>query len=241
MERDHYYGRRSATAKEETLTPNNERWSRGDAVKGTVTEEHPAFQTSLRGDNGSEEPAGQTSARTVDGALKEMPPVSVPGIDPRPSKRCLILAHRHGPLVTLHAVECWGAELGLLAQVVPSEVEALVSDVCELAGVPSLPVEFAWAPNRKHRKYLGWYCVYTSLPLFGYHERIVLNRANGGDTLVTLAHELAHHVVGVRRLRESGTPAACRYRPHGLPFPGTYREMVGYIHAQVTGRRDAPQ
>ena len=123
-------------------------------------------------------------------------------------KKCLISAHEHGPLVTLHSVECLGAELGLLARVTPEEVQALADAACELADVPSVPVQFVWAPSRKFRNFLGWHCGETPFPLFRYPAQIVLNRANGGDNLRTLAHELAHNVVGVRRIRECSTRPA---------------------------------
>ena len=130
--------------------------------------------------------------------------------------------------------------MGLLAKVAPSDVEALVVAACQLADVAPVQVEFAWAPNRKPRHYLGWHCGDTLFPLFRYTGRIVLNWANGGNNLRTLAHELAHHVVGVRRMRESTMGPARRYRPHGRPFPKTYHEMVGYIHAQVAARQEFP-
>ena len=153
-------------------------------------------------------------------------------------KKCLIEAHQHSPLVTLHPVECHGAELGLLAPVTPEEAEGLALAACELADVPSVPVEFAWAGRGKSRRHRGWHCGDIPFPLFEYSARIVLNRANGGDNLRTLAHELAHHVVGVRRIRESSTLPARRYRSHGRPFPETYYEMVGYVYAHVAAGWD---
>ena len=45
-------------------------------------------------------------------------------------KKCLIEAHQHSPLVTLHPVECHGAELGLLARVTPEEAEGLALAAC---------------------------------------------------------------------------------------------------------------
>ena len=192
----------------------------------------PALQSSLWGYNGPGESAGTAPTAITVCAPTEAPPVSISRVKSRSLKRCPILAHRHGPLVTLQAVECLGAELGLLARVPRSDVEAIVTAVCELASVPAVPVEFVWAPNRKPRNHLGWYCGHTPLPLFQYPAQIVLNRANGGNTLITLAHELAHHVV-VRRIIEKDTYPARRYRPHVRPFPGTYREMVGYVHAYV--------
>ena len=155
-------------------------------------------------------------------------------------KKCLISAHEHGPLVTLHSVECLGAELGLLARVTPEEVQALADAACELADVPSVPVQFVWAPSRKFRNFLGWHCGETPFPLFRYPAQIILSRANGGDNLRTLAHELAHNVVGVRRIRECSTRPARRFRPHGRPFRETFREMVGYLHDQVTARQEFP-
>ena len=98
-----------------------------------------------------------------------------------------------------------------------------------------MPVEFAWAGRGKSRRHRGWHCGDTSFPLFEYSARIVLNRATGGDNLRTLAHELAHHVVGVRRIRESSTRPARRYRSHGRPFPETYYETVGYVYQVAAG------
>lgn len=232
----------STTAKEGRVVAmvENQGVSTVTVANGAGHEGHQGFQSSFWGHKSLEESVGEAPTPATPGAPTEGQLVRVPGIEPRPSKECFILAHQHSHLVTLHAVECLGAELGLLVRVGQSEVETLVTDVCELAGVPSVTVEFVRAPNRKHRKYLGWYCGYTSLPLFEYSERIVLNGANGGDTLIVLAHELAHHVVEVRRIRKSVPRPTRRHRSHARPFPETYREMVGYVHAQVAGRLEAP-
>ena len=223
------------TAKAERLiisAPEDEGGPMVPSGKEPEIKGRPALQSSLWGYNGPEESAGTAPTATTVCAPTGTLPVSIPQVASRSLKRCPILAHRHAPLVTLQAVECLGAELGLLARVARRDVEGIVIAVCELAGVPAVPVEFVWAPNRKPRSHLGWYCGHAPLPLFQYPAQIVLNRANGGNTLRTLAHELAHHVV-VRRIIEKDTYPARRYRPHGRPFPGTYREMVGYVHAYV--------
>ena len=171
------------------------------------------------------------------GAASTALPVSMPPPEPVTVKGCLIPAHEHGPLVTLHSVECLGAELGLLVGVTPDEAQALADAACELADVPSVAVEFVWAPNRKSGDARGWHCGDAHFPLFRYSARIVLNRANGGDNLRTLAHELAHHVVRVRQIRECSARPVRRYGPHGHPFPKTYREMVGHVRTQLADRR----
>ena len=179
------------------------------------------------------------TAPTGGGAWSALP-VPVPPPKVVSLKECLIPAHEHGPLVTLHSVECRGAELGLLARATPEEMQALADTACGLADVPSVPVVFVRASNRKARKFLGWHCGETHFPLFPHPGVIVLNRAKGGDTLRTLAHELAHHVVGVRRIRDCSTRPARRYRPHGRPFPETYREMVDHVYTQMAARRELP-
>ena len=199
----------------------------------------------LRGQNRTDDPEGDVSTGPLctplkGGAPTAAPVVPVPWTKAVTLKECFILAHEHSPLVTLHSVECLGAELGLLALVTPRETQALADAVCELAGVPSVPVAFVWAPSGKRSKALGWHCGETPFPLFPYPAQIVLNRATGGDNLRTLAHELAHHVVGVRRTRDCSTRPARRYRPHGRPFPETFREMVGHVHDRVTARQESP-
>ncbi len=146
---------------------------------------------------------------------------------------CSIPAHHHGPLVTLHPAECLGAELGLLVRVTQDKAQALAYDACELAEVPQVPVECVSAPNRKFWNAGGWFCGDAAFPLFRYPARIVLNRAYGGNNLRTLAHELAHHVVVVRRIRAWGAGSARRIRPHAYPFPATFREMVRHVHTLV--------
>ena len=183
---------------------------------------------------------GPSRTPLKDGAPTAAPVVPVPKTKAVTLKRCFILAHDHSPLVTLHPVECLGVELGLLARVTPGETQALADAVCELAGVPSVPVAFVWAPSGKRANFAAWHCRETPFPLFPYPAQIVLNRANGGDNLRTLAHELAHHVVGVRRTRDWGTRPTRRYRPHGRPFPETFREMVGHVHDRVTARQEFP-
>ena len=202
------------------------------------------FGSCLPGQNRTDDREGDTSAGPLCTPLKgdapSAPVVPIPTTKAVTLKRCLISTHEHGPLVTLHSIECLGAELGLLEQVTPEEAQALADAVCELAGVPSVLVDFVWAPNKKLRNARGWQCGETHFPLFPYPARMVLNRANGGDNLRTLAHELAHHVVVVRRTRDWGTRPARRYPPHGRPFPETFREMVGHVHDRVTARQGFP-
>ena len=182
-------------------------------------------------------PSLDGTAPTGGGAWSALP-VPAPPTKTGASKECYISAHDHGPLVTLHFVECLAAELGLLARATPEGTQGLADTACGLADVPSVPVAFVWAPSRKRRKFLGWHCGEAHFPLFPYPGVIVLNRANGGDTLRTLAHELAHHVVGVRQIREGGTRPGRRYRPHSRPFPETYRELVDHVHIQVAALRE---
>ena len=104
------------------------------------------------------------TAPTGGGAWSALP-VPAPPTKTGASKECYISAHDHGPLVTLHSVECLGAELGLLARVTPDEVQALADAACGLADVPSVPVDFVWAPSRKRRKFLGWHCGDTHFPV----------------------------------------------------------------------------
>ena len=200
--------------------------------------------SSLPGRNRTDDREGDASTGPSRTPLKDGAPAAPVAPVPRTKavtlKGCFILAHDHSPLVTLHSVECLGVELGLLARVAPRETQALADAVCELAGVPSVPVAFVWAPSGKRRNLAGWHCRETPFPLFPYPAQIVLNRANGGDNLRTLAHELAHHVVGVRRTRDCGTRPARRYPPHGRPFPETFREMVGHVHDRVTARQESP-
>ena len=127
---------------------------------------------------------------------------------------------------------------GLLARVIPDEAQTLADEACELVDVPSVPVGFVRAPNRNPGDARGWYCTDTAFPLFRYPARIVLNRTHGGDNLRTLSHELAHHVVGVRGIREGDACPARRHRSHGHPFPTTYREMVGHVHTLLAARRE---
>ena len=189
-------------------------------------------------DAGSDALTGPHRTAPTGGGASAALPVPVPPPKAVSLKECLIPAHGHGPLVTLHSVECRGAELGLLARATPEETQALADAACGLADVPSVPVEFVQAPNRKAKKILGWHCGDTPFPLFRYTGRIVLNQANGGDTLRTLAHELAHHVVGVRRTRDCSTRPARRYRPHAHPFPKTYREMVDHVYTREAALRE---
>ena len=150
------------------------------------------------------------------------------------TQECRVSAHAHGPLVTLRAAECLGAELGLLAPVTQSKAQTLADSVCRLVDVDPVPVELAWAPNGKPRNYGGWHCGGIQFPLFRCGGLIVLNRATRGNNLRTLAHELAHHVVEARRLREPRTRPHRLVRSHGRPFPATFREMVCYVY--TTGR-----
>ena len=212
---------------------------------GSMDDDRLGLGSSLQGRNRTDDRDGDASTGPSRTPLKDGAPTSAP-LAPVPQtkavtlKRCLIPVHEHGPLVTLHSVECLGAELGLLEQVTPEDAQALADAACELADVPSVLVDFVWAPNRKLRNARGWQCGETHLPLFPYPARMVLNRANGGDNLRTLAHELAHHVVGVRRTRDCSTRPARRYPPHGRPFPETFREMVGHVHDRVTARQESP-
>ena len=119
-------------------------------------------------------PSLHRAAPTGGGAWSALP-VPAPPTKTGTSKECHIPAHRHGPLVTLHSVECLGAELGLLARATPEEAQALADMACGLADVPSVPVEFVQAPNRKSKKILGWHCGDTPFSLFRYTGRIVLN------------------------------------------------------------------
>lgn len=145
-------------------------------------------------------------------------------------KGCRVSAHAHSPLVTLRFLECLGAELGLLAPVTQSEAQTLADSVCQLVNVNPVPVALAWAPNRRLRNYGGWRCRDIQFPLFRCGSLIVLNCATRGNNLRTLAHELAHHVVEARRLREPRTRPYRLVRSHGRPFPATFREMVCYVY-----------
>ena len=215
----------------------------GTTGEGFMNEGRLAVRSSLWDQNRPDNSTGDASTGPprippTGGEASAALPVPMSSPEAVTSKRCRIPAHEHGILVTLHSVECKGAQLGLLARVTPDEAQALADAACGVADVPSVPVEFIRAPNRKPGHALGWYCGDTPFPLFRYPARIVLNRAHGGDNLRTLAHELAHHVVGVRRIRECGARPPRRYRPHGHPFPETYREMVEYVHTQVAAQRE---
>ena len=76
------------------------------------------------------------TAPTGGGASAALP-LPVPPPKAVSLKECLIPAHEHGPLVTLHSVEWRGAELGLLARATPEEMQALADTACGLADVPA--------------------------------------------------------------------------------------------------------
>ena len=136
--------------------------------------------------------------------------------------RCKNPKHSHSNVVALHPHECVGAELGSLQPVGHARAQALADAVCKRSGVPRVSVEISFAPKGRRHRYQGWHCngIQTSTALFQYPSVIVLNSyTRHGATLITLAHELAHHL----------TPNAGPPGGHGSPFPNTFRSMREYI------------
>ena len=140
----------------------------------------------------------------------------------REAMKCRDPQHSHSTVLALQPIECLGAELGLLAPVGHAKAQALADELCKRADAPLVSVEIAFAPKKRYEKLQGWHCtgIRTDSALFQYPNVIVLNSYTlYGSTLITLAHELAHHMA----------PTAAPPGGHGPPFAETFRTMVENI------------
>ena len=108
----------------------------GTTGEGFMNEGRLAVRSSLWDQNRPDNSTGDASTGPprippTGGEASAALPVPMSSPEAVTSKRCRIPAHEHGILVTLHSVECKGAQLELLARVTPDEAQALADAACE--------------------------------------------------------------------------------------------------------------